>query len=160
MEHKQGESNVNAFIAFLHHLAFIAIMVSLSAEMLLLAEPLSLQSARKIQKLDAAYGLAAGLILVLGLLRVMHFEKGPQYYLHSGPFIAKMTLFIVAGLVSIYPTVVFIKWGKSLKQGVVPDVSTQQRRRLRGIIHLELTLLALVILAAAMMAKGIGYFGA
>ncbi len=90
----------------------------------------------------------------------MYFEKGPQYYSHSGPFIVKMTLFIVVALVSIYPTVVFIKWGNSLKQGVVPDVSTQQRRKLRGIIHLELTLLALVILAAAMMAKGIGYFGA
>lgn len=135
-------------------------MVSLSAELMLLAEPLNLQSARKIQRMDAVYGLAAGLILVLGFLRVMYFEKGPHYYSHSGPFIAKMALFVTVGLISIYPTMVFLKWGKSLKQGLVPEVSMQQQRKLRGIIHLELTLLVLVVLAAAMMAKGIGYFGA
>ncbi len=150
---------MNAFVAFLHHLAFIAVMLSLSVEMLLLAEPLTLGTARKIQRLDAVYGLSAGLILVLGFLRVMYFEKGPAYYSHSGPFIAKMALFLLVGLISIYPTVVFLKWGKSLKQGIVPELSQPQRKKLRGIIHLELTLLVLVILNAALMAKGIGYFG-
>jgi putative membrane protein len=89
----------------------------------------------------------------------MYFEKGADYYLHSAPFIAKMILFIVVGLISIHPTVIFIKWGKSLKQGIVPTLTDAQNRKLRMIIHVELTLLALMILCAAMMAKGIGYFG-
>lgn len=151
---------MNAFLAFLHHLAAFAIALSLFAEMLLLAEPLSLGSARKIQRYDALYGVSAGLILVLGFLRVMYFEKGPGYYSHSGPFIVKMGLFLTVGLLSIYPTLVFLKWGKSLKQGIVPELSQPQTRKLRGVIHLELTLLVLIILSAAMMAKGIGYFGA
>ncbi|HTD05012.1 DUF2214 family protein [Undibacterium sp.] len=151
---------MNAFVAFLHHLAAFAIVLSLFAEMLLLQEPLTLGSARKIQRFDALYGLSAGLILVLGFLRVMYFEKGPGYYSHSAPFIVKMSLFLVVGLVSIYPTVVFLKWGKSVKQGIVPELDQVQQRKLRGIIHLELALLVLIILNAAIMAKGFGYFGA
>ncbi|GGC73911.1 DUF2214 family protein [Undibacterium terreum] len=151
---------MNAWMAFFHHLAAFTIALTLFAEMLLLAEPLTLASARKIQRFDALYGMSAGLILVLGFLRVMYFEKGPAYYSHSGPFMAKMGLFVLIGLISIYPTMVFLKWGKSLKQGIVPELSLSQKRKLRGIIHLELTLLVLVILSAALMAKGIGYFGA
>ena len=150
---------MNACMAFFHHLAAFAIVLTLFAEMLLLAEPLTLASARKIQRFDALYGMSAGLILVLGFLRVMYFEKGPAYYLHSGPFMLKMGLFVLVGLISIYPTMVFLKWGKPLKQGIVPELSPAQKRTLRGIIHVELTLLVLVILCAALMAKGIGYFG-
>ncbi|MES2073550.1 MAG: DUF2214 family protein [Pseudomonadota bacterium] len=151
---------MNAVVAFLHHLAAFAIVLTLFAEMLLLQEPLTLGSAKKIQRFDALYGMSAGLILILGFLRVVYFEKGADYYLHSGPFMVKMALFLVVGIVSIYPTVVFVKWGKALKQGVVPELGQAQRRKLRGIIHLELSLLVLIILNAAMMAKGIAYFGA
>lgn len=150
---------MNAFIAFLHHIAFVLIMLTLSAEMLMLKQPLTLASAKKIQIYDAIYGVSAILILIIGSLRVMYFEKGADYYMHSAPFIVKMILFIIVGLISIHPTVTFIKWGKSLKQSIVPDVSDAQKRKIRMIIHVELTLLALIILCAAMMAKGIGYFG-
>ncbi|MES2026829.1 MAG: DUF2214 family protein [Pseudomonadota bacterium] len=150
---------MNATFAFLHHIAFLVIMLMLSFEMLLLKQPLTLATAKKIQRYDAIYGVAAGLIIIIGGLRVMYFEKGADYYMHSAPFIIKMALFIVVGLISIHPTMTFLKWNKSLKQGVVPELSDAQNRKLRGIIHLELTLLGLMILCAAMAAKGIGYFG-
>ena len=149
---------MNAFAAFVHHLAFVTIMLMLAFEMLLLKQPLTLESARKIQRYDAIYGVAAGLVLIVGGLRVMYFEKGASYYMHSAPFIAKMVLFLVVGLISIKPTITFLKWNASLKQGVVPDVSDAQSRTLRGMIHAELTLLGLMLLCAAMMAKGIGTF--
>lgn len=150
---------MNAFVAFLHHIAFIVIMLALSAEMLLLKQPLTLASAKRIQRYDAIYGASAGMVLVIGALRVMYFEKGADYYLHSTPFIIKMALFLAVGLISIYPTIAFLKWTRPLKQGMVPELSDVQNRQLRGVIHLELTLLVLVILCAAMMAKGIGFFG-
>ena len=53
----------------------------------------------------------------------------------------------------------FLKWNKSLKQGVVPELTDAQSRKLRGIIHAELMLLGAMILCAAMAAKGMGYFG-
>jgi putative membrane protein len=150
---------MNAFAAFLHHIAFVVIMLTLSAEMLMLKQALTLASAKKILRYDAISGASAGLILVIGILRVMYFEKGADYYMHSVPFIIKMALFLAIALLSIYPTLTFLKWNKSLKQGVVPELSDAQNRTLRGIIHLELTLLVLMILCAALMAKGIGYLG-
>lgn len=150
---------MSAFVAFLHHLCFVAIMLLLSFEMLLLKQPLTLASARKIMRYDAIYGAFAGAVLIVGALRVMYFEKGPLYYMHSTPFMAKMALFIAVGLISIYPTLTFLKWGKSLKQGIVPILDEAQNRRLRILIHVELTLLLLMMLCAAMMAKGIGYAG-
>lgn len=150
---------MSAFVAFLHHLCFVAIMLLLSFEMLLLKQPLTLASARKIMRYDAIYGAFAGAVLIVGALRVMYFEKGPLYYMHSTPFMAKMALFVAVGLISIYPTLTFLKWGKSLKQGIVPVLDDAQSRRLRILIHVELTLLLLMMLCAAMMAKGIGYAG-
>jgi putative membrane protein len=148
---------MNAFVAFLHHLCFVAIMLALFAEMLLLKLPLTLATARKIRAYDMMYGIAAGLVIIIGALRVMYFEKGPAYYMHSAPFMAKMGLFITTGLISIYPTMAFLKWGKALKEGVLPAISDADKRKLRLVIHLEVSLLVLVILCAAMMAKGIGY---
>lgn len=148
---------MSAFIAFVHHLAFLALMLMLSSEMLMLKQAFTLETAKKIIRYDAIYGMAAGLVLIIGALRVMYFEKGASYYMHSTPFIAKMILFVLVALISIYPTLTFLKWSKSVKQGVVPEVSDAQKRTLRLIIHVELTLMGLMILCAAMMAKGIGY---
>jgi putative membrane protein len=150
---------MTALFAFLHHVAAFVLFATLVVEMVLLSGELTLQSARKIQLTDMAFGIAAGAILVIGFLRVHYFEKGAEYYYHSAPFIAKMSLFVIVGLISIYPTVVFLKWGKSLKQGQVPVLEAGKRRTLRTLIHIELTGVVLMLLAAALMARGIGYFG-
>ena len=47
---------------------------------------------------------------VLGMLRVRFFDKGADYYLHSIPFIAKVSLFVIVALLSIYPTLQFLSW--------------------------------------------------
>ena len=62
---------------------------------------------RKLQRIDALFGASAGVLLVVGVLRVFYFEKGAAYYFHSAPFIAKLVLFVAVGLLSIYPTVTF-----------------------------------------------------
>lgn len=150
---------MSAFAAFLHHLCFLAIMLALFVEMLLLRQPLTLASARKILRYDAIYGIAAGLVIVVGVLRVLYFEKGSAYYLHNVPFIAKMLLFLIVGLLSIYPTMTFLKWKTALQQDRIPQISDAQRRMLGLVMHVEGSLLVLMILCATMMAKGIGYLG-
>ena len=98
-------------------------------------------------------------MLVVGVLRVLYFEKSLSYYLHSAPFIAKMSLFVIVALLSIYPTVVFLSWGKSLKQGQAPAVPDGKIRMIRSVIHWELVGVVLIVLSAALMAKGVGYLG-
>lgn len=148
----------NALMAFAHHLAAFALVASLVAEFSLLRAPLTLQSARHLRLADMAYGIAAGAVLVVGFFRVFYFEKGSAFYFHSTPFIAKVWIFLAIGLVSIYPTVQFVSWGKTLKSGLVPVVAEAKLRVLRSIVNLELAGLALMILCAALMAKGVGTF--
>lgn len=145
--------------AFLHHLAAFALVAAIAIELVLLGQKFSLETARKLQVMDRVLGMSAGLLLVVGLLRVFLFEKGAAYYFHNGAFHAKLGLFFLAAFLSIYPTMRFISWGKSLKQGQLPPVSSGQLRLMRAIVHLELLAIVGILLAAAMMARGIGQFG-
>jgi putative membrane protein len=148
---------MNSLFAFLHHVAAFTVFATLVVELVLLKDELSVQRARKIQRADLAFGISAGVVLVIGLLRVFYFEKGASYYFHSIPFIAKLSLFAVVGLVSIYPTMQFLSWGGALKQGRAPSVTPGTLRSLRMIIHAELTGIVIIILCAALMARGVGY---
>ena len=105
------------------------------------------------------FGLSAGVVLVVGLLRVFYFEKGASYYFHSAPFIAKLSLFVIVGLLSIYPTVEFASWSKSLKQGRMPALTVSKIASIRSVIHWELAAVVAIILCAALMARGVGYLG-
>lgn len=145
--------------AFLHHLAAFALVAAIAIELVLLGQKFSLETARKLQVMDRVLGMSAGLLLVVGLLRVFLFEKGAAYYFSNGAFHAKLGLFFLAAFLSIYPTMRFISWSKYLKQGQLPPVSSGQLRLMRAIIHIELLAIVGILLAAAMMARGIGQFG-
>lgn len=147
---------MSPLFAFLHHLTAFTLFATLVVEFVLLKDDLTLQTARKLQVVDLVYGISAGLILVIGGLRVIYFEKGLDYYLHSTPFLLKMTLFLIVGLLSVYPTIEFFSWRKSLSQGQTPVISAAKLRTIRLILHLELVGLVLILLFAALMAKGVG----
>jgi len=147
------------FFAFLHHLAAFGLVAALAVEFILIRGELNLGTARKLQRIDMVFGLSSGVVLVVGLLRVFYFEKGASYYFHSAPFIAKLSLFVIVGLLSIYPTVEFASWGKSLKQGQMPVLTGRKIASIRTIIHWELAAVVVIILCAALMAKGVGYLG-
>lgn len=140
--------------AFLHHLCFVALFVTLTVEMVLLRQTLTLENARRLLTVDGIYGAMAGALLVIGLLRVFFFEKGFAYYWSSHAFLTKFGLFVVVGILSIIPTVEFLRWRKSLKEGKVPEVSPATIKKLRMIMHWELTGLVLILFFAAWMAKG------
>ena len=148
---------MSAFLAFLHHVAAFVIFAALVVELVTLKDPLTVQSARRLLRADGIYGAAAGLLLVIGLVRVFYFEKGASFYFGNPSFIAKLGLFLVVGLLSIYPTVRFMSWRSAVRQGPAPAVDAQVLRRLRMIVHTELVGVDLILLLAALMARGIGY---
>ncbi|HEV7392680.1 MAG TPA: DUF2214 family protein [Burkholderiales bacterium] len=147
---------MSAFFAFLHHVAALTLVAALAVEYVLVKDELTMASARKLQFADLAFGVSAGIVLVVGLLRVFYFEKGPSYYFHSAPFIGKLSLFALIGLLSIYPTVQFLSWRTSLKAGRAPVVEPRTLRTIRAVIHLELAAVVFILLFAALMARGIG----
>ena len=146
-------------LAFLHHAAAFVIVGVLTAELVLLGGELTPTIARSILRMDAAYGIAAVVLLIVGFGRVLYTEKGPAYYFHSIPFLMKISLFLIVGLLSIYPTFQFLGWRGALRAGRAPVLAAPVRRRLRMVVHIELTLLFVIMLCAAMMSRLIGFFG-
>ena len=70
---------------------------------------------------------------------------------------ADVWYFNAAGLVSIKPTMAFIRWRRAARAAAgysVPDAEVRGARRL---VLVELHLLALIPLAAVLMARGIGH---
>jgi putative membrane protein len=147
----------SAGMAFLHHLAAFTVVAALAVEVAMFKPPLSVQQARRLVWTDTLFGAAATVVLLVGLLRVWYFEKGPAYYWHDLFFLIKFGAFVIAGLVSIYPTVTFLSWRRAIKAGAAPEVSAARTRRVRLCLMLELTAIVVILGCAALMARGAGY---
>lgn len=147
---------INAFFAFLHFLAVFGIFATVYLEWQTMSPAPSLEEARRIQLSDRWYGIFAGLVLAVGVIRVYYFEKGADFYIASPFFRAKLLLFLLAGLLSIYPTIRFIKWRPQTKQGMPPVVSAAQYRCIMLVLRLELVLLLGAAACASLMSRGVG----
>ena len=145
---------MTTLFAFLHHLAAFTLVGALAVEFVLLRGELTLSSARRLAVTDAVLGAAAGILFVVGLCRVFFFEKGATYYFHNHAFLTKLSLFVIIGLLSIIPTVEFLSWRKAVKQGQVPVVSEARLKRARMVVHVELAAIVVILLCAAIMARG------
>src|SRR2546429_9336182 len=71
----------SAAMAFLHHLAAFTLVAALAVEVALFQPPLTVVQARRLQRTDLIFGVAAVVVLAVGLLRGAFFEKGPGYHL-------------------------------------------------------------------------------
>ena len=140
--------------AFLHHLAAFTLVAAVAIEFALIRGELTLSSARRLVVTDMVLGIAAGALLVIGLSRVFFFEKGADYYFHSHAFLAKFSLFVVVGLLSIVPTLEFLSWRKATTAGQLPAISARKLRLVTGVIHGELFAIVIILLCAAIMARG------
>ena len=144
---------MSTLFAFLHHLLAFTLVSALAVEFILIGQELSLATARRIGLADAVLGAAAGLLLVVGLARVFYFEKG-AYYFHSHAFMTKFSVFIAVALLSIVPTVEFLRWRKPVRAGQVPAVSPEKLRFIKRIIHGEIGAVVIILMCAAIMARG------
>ena len=135
-------------------LCAFTLVSAVAIEFMLIRQELTLSSARKLQATDRVLGIAAGALLVIGLLRVFYFEKGPDYYFHSHAFTAKFSIFVAIGLLSIIPTLEFLSWRKLLSDGQVPAITAKKRRLVTAVIHGELLSIVIILLCAAIMARG------
>jgi len=140
--------------AFLHHLAAFALVAMLAVELVLLRQPITAENAKRLGAIDAVLGASAGILLVVGLLRVFFFEKGWEYYFSSHAFLTKLALFVVIGLASIVPTMEFLRWRKAVKAGQAPAADPKKVQTIRKIVHWELVGVVLILACAAMMARG------
>jgi putative membrane protein len=145
---------MSTLFAFLHHLCAFTLVGAIAIEFTLVRQELTLASARRLQVTDLVLGTAAGFLLAIGLVRVFYLEKGPAYYWHSHAFLIKFSLFIIVGLLSIIPTMEFLSWGGAIRAGQVPVMEPARRKRVTMVIHIELAAIVIILLCAAIMARG------
>ncbi|MDB5119790.1 MAG: hypothetical protein JWN56_1008 [Sphingobacteriales bacterium] len=143
------------FLRYLHFISIFIVFSSLVAEHLLLKKTLTRKEIGRVARIDAVYGIAALTILGAGLtLWFGGVGKPAEFYTHNWIFQTKITLFILVGLLSIYPTVFFIKQQKGR-----PEEAVEIPKPVFLCLRLELLLLIIIPLLAALMAKGVGYPG-
>jgi putative membrane protein len=140
-------------VAWLHYMSFMLMMASLLGEHLLLKQELAMTQARTVQRLDTIYGASATAVLVTGIMR-MFLEKGVTYYNHHIGFHILVGIFVIIALLSIYPTVIFLRWRSDTRSGKGQQLAREQYRKMQMIIRLEMALLLLAPFFAIWMARG------
>jgi putative membrane protein len=153
----KGESPMiaEAVAAYAHFLSIFALLALLAAEAALYRRRMAEATLMLLRRLDAGYALAAVAVIVTGLLRVFFFAKGPEFYAVNPVFWVKMALFVTVALMSIPPTLHYIRTAKASRGGGI-DIPERTYRHIRGHLWGQLALFALIPLAATLMARGVG----
>ena len=143
-------------LAYLHFLSIIAVGACLVTEFYLCTLDLQPPYVRILARVDLLYLIAAVAVLVTGFARLLESPKGTAFYLQNPVFYIKLALFVAVGLVSIAPTLQFLRWNRALKSGRERVLNGRDIVSARRYIVLELVLFAGIPLAAVLMARGIG----
>jgi putative membrane protein len=142
-------------LRYLHFISIFTIVGVLVSEHLLLKKTLTRAEIGRLARIDAVYGLAALTLITVGLtLWLGEFGKPAVYYTKNWVFHTKLTLFLMIGILSIYPTVFFIRNRKGAQGELVAVPSS-----IFWVLRIELLLLAVIPLLAGLMARGVGFFG-
>jgi putative membrane protein len=144
-------------LASLHHLLIFAIIAMLVTESVLLRGILDRGVVQRLAGVDLGYGISAMALIVVGVLRVLYGIKGYDFYLHNPWFHAKIGAFLLVGLISIVPTLHFLRWRKALRQNPAFVPTADEAARMARLVRFELVLIAAILVFAAMMARYGGF---
>jgi len=146
----------HALLQYVHIAAILALVVFISSEAALCRpEWMNAAVVERLVAVDRVYGIAAGIVLATGLIRIYFDTKGSSWYWSNWLLHAKLTLFVLVGLISIVPTIRFARWRKALRaDGALP--SAQAVRSARKLVMVQAHIIAVIPLAAAFLAQGYG----
>ncbi len=143
-------------LAIAHHLLVFTLTGVLAAELVLVRLELTPGRLRALGAVDALYGGLAVLILIVGFARVFHGAKGAEFYLSNHVFWTKVGAFLVVGLLSIAPTVLFFRWRKRAKADASALPPNGEVRLARLCLIAEVAVFLTIPVWAALMARGVG----
>lgn len=145
----------DALLHFAHFICIFLLASLLAGEAFLLRKALPRDRVTQLQVVDRWYGIVAGLVIVTGLLLAFFGEKGATYYAHNAIFWTKMALFVAIALISILPTIAYLRWNTRLAADGSVTLEDAEYSRLRGLVWLQIGLLTLLPLCAALMTNGL-----
>jgi putative membrane protein len=143
-------------LAIAHHLLIFALAGVLAFEIGVVGSNLKPEDLLRIARVDLWYGILAAAIIVVGFSRAIFAAKGWAYYSMNLFFWAKLGTFAVVGLLSIWPTIVFLRWKGALAGNLAFSPPVQSVRNVRWVLFAEAILFAFIPAFAAAMARGYG----
>jgi putative membrane protein len=138
-------------VKYFHFASIFTIISCLAGEFFLLKPTLTRQEVRRIANIDGIYGLASIVLVAAGLTLWFGVGKPAEYYTSNWIFHLKWTLFVVVGILSIIPTIFFMKQRKG-----DPEEEVAVPSRIKNFVRIELIILFIIPILASIMAKGIG----
>lgn len=139
-------------LRYVHFTSIFFIVGSLFTEFVLLKKEMSRSELARLARIDAVYGIASIALLAAGLtLWLGSIGKPSEFYTNNPIFLIKLGLFTVVGLLSIYPTVYFLRnrKGNENERIITP-------KAIIWMLRLELILIFVIPLFAGLMSKGVG----
>ncbi|MDX8436994.1 DUF2214 family protein [Mesorhizobium abyssinicae] len=141
-------------LAIVHHLLVFSLAGIIGAEFVLIRGDLPAATLKRLVGIDRHYGIIAALIVIVGAGRVFYGLKGSEFYIYNWMFWAKMTAFVIVGLLSIIPTMRFISWNR--QAGATPgfQVPAAELASVKTYVRAEAFVFLLIPVFAAAMARG------
>src|SRR5436190_1467103 len=121
-----------ALLAYAHIAAILTLVVFLTSEATLCrVEWMNAAVVRRLGRVDLLYMAAAIAVLATGVARTWWGIKGTSWYWHQPLLHLKLGLFLVIGLLSIKPTLMFLRWRRAVDaDGQLPtEAEIRQARR-------------------------------
>jgi putative membrane protein len=151
-----GKMDWDLVLASAHHLAVFSLVALFAAEFALVRPGLAGPRIEQLARVDAAYGAVAGLVIVIGIVRIFFGAVDESYYWGNHAFWGKMIAFLVMGLLTIPPTMAIRRWDKARDAAPGYEPPTSEIASSRRFIHLQAGVLLLIPVFAAAMARGYG----
>ncbi|HYP84143.1 DUF2214 family protein [Variovorax sp.] len=147
---------LEAILAYLHILAILTMVVFIASEAALCrVEWINAAVVERLARVDMVYGIAAVMVLATGIARTVWGIKGTAWYWTNPLLHIKVTLFIIVGVTSIFPTIRYLRWRKALRAtGALP--APEEVRSTRKLVMVQAHIIALIPLAAVFLARGFG----
>ena len=147
---------LEALLSYAHLLAILTLIVFLSSEAALCrVEWLNAKVVERLAAVDRVYGIASIAVVLTGVSRTWWGVKGTGWYWQQPLLHLKLALFIAVGLMSIKPTLMFIRWRRELRAtGALPAES--EIRTARKWVMIQAHIIAVIPLAAVFLARGFG----
>jgi putative membrane protein len=148
--------DIDLILASAHHLAVFTLVGLFAAEFAMLRPGLSGPRIKQLAGIDAAYGAVAGIVIVVGIVRVIFGQSGWQYYVGNHMFWGKMGAFLIMGLLTVPPTMAIRRWLKASNADAGYEIPAAEIATNRRFIHLQAGILLFIPIFAAAMARGYG----
>ena len=147
---------LEAILAYLHLLAILTMVVFIASEAALCrVEWLNAAVVERLARVDRVYGIAALAVLATGIARTWWGVKGTAWYWTNPLLHLKLTLFVVVGLISIFPTLRYLRWRQALgATGALP--AEAEVRKTRKLVMIQAHIIAVIPLAAVFLSRGFG----